>query len=162
LTVTFTNLSSGDFDTCAWEYGDGDNSSDCDDHDHEYISPGVYSVTLAVSGLGGIDALTRTNYITVYQHVVADFSADPISGRDPLTVTFSNLSTGDYDTCAWDFGDGGNSSECNDPTYTYAATGVYTVTLTVTGLGGSETETKVGYITVGSHQVFLPVLMKGP
>ena len=65
----------------------------------------------------------------------------------PLTVDFSNESTGEYDTCAWTFGDGGSSDDCNDPQHTYAA-GVYTVRLTVSGAGGSDTSTQSDYITV--------------
>ena len=41
---------------------------------------------------------------------VADFSASPTSGLPPLTVEFTNLSTGDFDTCSWLFGDGGTST----------------------------------------------------
>jgi len=63
-------------------------------------------------------------------------------------VQLTNLSTGDYDTCAWSFGDGGTSSGCGDPAHTYTISGPYTVSLTVSGLGGADTETKVGYITV--------------
>jgi PKD repeat protein/subtilisin family serine protease len=148
LAVSFTNLSTGDFDACAWTFGDGGTSSECNDPGHTYTAAGVYTVTLTVSGLGGSDTETKVEYITVYQPPTAEFSADPTSGPASLAVSFTNLSTGDFDTCAWTFGDGGSSADCNDPGHTYTAAGVYTVTLTVSGLGGSDTETKVEYITV--------------
>ena len=148
LTVAFTNQSTGDYDTCAWDFGDGGTSTDCSDPSHGYTSVGVYTVTLMVSGLGGTDTLIRTNYITVYEPAQADFSASPTSGVAPLTVAFTNQSTGDYDTCSWDFGDGGTSSDCSDPSHDYTSSGVYAVSLTVSGPGGSDTETKAGYITV--------------
>ena len=47
----------------------------------------------------------------------------------------------------WDFGDGAVSTETN-PSHEYTTTGSYTVTLTVTGPGGSDDETKINYITV--------------
>src|SRR5262249_39101555 len=52
-------------------------------------------------------------------------------------------------TRAWDFGDGGTSSVTN-PSHTYAAAGTYTVSLTVTGPGGSSNNTKTGYVTVSA------------
>ena len=78
---------------------------------------------------------------------VADFTAEPTSGPAPLTVKFTDKSTGEIDSWSWDFGDGGKSTEKN-PTHTYQRPGRYTVKLTVTGPGGSDTETKRDYITV--------------
>ena len=92
--------------------------------------------------------------------VAADFTGDPITGTVPLTVTFSNLSTGDFDTCVWDFGDGGTSADCDLPDHNYTVPGVYTVTLTVSGLGGTDTLTRVGYITVNYFTVYVPVIWK--
>jgi PKD repeat protein len=78
---------------------------------------------------------------------VAAFSATPTSGRLPLTVTFTNTSTGSITTQTWAFGDG-TSSSAHSPQHTYATAGSYPVSLTVTGPGGSETTTQTGYITV--------------
>ena len=151
LTVTFTNLSTGDYDTCAWNFGDGDGSVQCADPAHTYTDAGVYTISLTVDGPVGSDSLTRTNYITIETSLippVADFSATPLGGIVPLTVTFANQSTGDYDTCAWDFGDGEGSAQCADPVHTYADVGVYTVSLSIEGLGGSDVLTRTNYITV--------------
>ncbi|MBK9055508.1 MAG: PKD domain-containing protein [Chloroflexi bacterium] len=53
-----------------------------------------------------------------YTPAQASFSGSPTSGIAPLNVTFTNLSTGDFDTCAWDFGDGSSSNNCSDqPTH---------------------------------------------
>jgi len=46
-------------------------------------------------------------------------------------------------------------------TISYTAEGAYTVTLTVSGPGGSETEIKTAYIKVGCCVVYhLPLIMK--
>ncbi|MBX3058397.1 MAG: PKD domain-containing protein [Anaerolineae bacterium] len=148
LTVDFTNLSIGDYDTCLWAFGDGDTSSDCESLGHVYTTPGSYTVALTVTGLGGADTVTQTDYITVYQPVQADFSASPTDGIAPLSTHFTNLATGDYDTCLWTFGDGNSSIDCNDPDHLYTAVGVYTVTLTITGTGGIDSRTQTNYITV--------------
>jgi PKD repeat protein len=66
----------------------------------------------------------------------AGFTASPTSGPAPLTVDFTNTSTGNYTDVLWDFGDGITSTQAS-PTHTYTLTGTYTVTLTVSQLTGS-------------------------
>jgi hypothetical protein len=90
----------------------------------------------------------------------ADFSASPTSGPFPLTVAFTNLSTGDFNTCLWNFGDSQTSNQCNPPNYVYQSKGVYTVSLTVNGAGGSDIETKTGYITVEDKRFYLPLVKR--
>ncbi|MCK4300148.1 MAG: PKD domain-containing protein, partial [Planctomycetes bacterium] len=84
----------------------------------------------------------------VAEEPVADFSATPTSGLAPLTVAFTDLSENDPDTWEWNFGHGDPSSDPN-PTHVYNDPGTYTVTLTVSNVGGEDTETKENYITVG-------------
>ncbi|WP_067052568.1 PKD domain-containing protein [Methanofollis ethanolicus] len=81
--------------------------------------------------------------------VGADFTADPTAGEAPLTVQFTDMSTGAPTAWSWDFGDGATSTD-QHPTHTYTVPGTYTVTLTASKTGSSDTETKTGYITVGS------------
>ena len=47
----------------------------------------------------------------------------------------------------WDFGDGGASIVCTDPSYDYASGGVYTATLTVSGPGGTDALVRTNCIT---------------
>lgn len=61
----------------------------------------------------------------------ADFIASPLSGHPPLTVAFTDLSTGLPSAWLWDFGDGHTSTDQN-PTHTYDTAGSYDVTLTAT------------------------------
>lgn len=68
--------------------------------------------------------------VSIISAPVAAFTASPLTGEDPLTVTFQNLSQqgGDSNTLwFWDFGDGSNSEERN-PAHIYTQTGVYSVT----------------------------------
>lgn len=99
----------------------------------------------------------------VVQPVQADFTGTPTQGPAPLKVDFTNLSTGDYGSCAWDFGDGGTSDNCFHPVYTYTTPGVYTVTLTVSGDGGSDSDKKTDYVQIWSadHNIYLPLVIKG-
>jgi Leucine-rich repeat (LRR) protein len=79
----------------------------------------------------------------------AGFSALPVSGTVALDVAFTNLSSGEYSTCSWDFGDNQTSDLCN-PLHTYQTTGVFSVSLTVTGPGGSSQVTQADLIAVGA------------
>lgn len=77
----------------------------------------------------------------------ADFAGTPVSGTAPLEVSFIDNSSGDPTSYAWDFGDG-NTSNAANPSHTYTAAGVYTVSLTVSNAYGSDTMTRTDYITV--------------
>ncbi|WP_062397585.1 PKD domain-containing protein [Methanogenium cariaci] len=86
----------------------------------------------------------------------AQFEADVTTGgAAPLTVQFTDLSTGeDITAWAWDFdNDGTTDSIEENPVYTYDTAGVYSVSLTVTNVSGTSTETKADYITVDAGGV---------
>ncbi|MBP1689088.1 MAG: depolymerase family esterase, partial [Deltaproteobacteria bacterium] len=78
---------------------------------------------------------------------VANFTASTTTGTAPLAMNFTSTSTGSITSYAWDFGDGTNSSSQN-PAKTYSTVGTYTVSLTVSGTGGSNTKSVPNYITV--------------
>jgi parallel beta-helix repeat protein len=78
---------------------------------------------------------------------VADFSGAPLSGVEPLIVSFTELSDHGPFSWLWSFGDGGSSTRQN-PGHGYTDPGTYTVALTATNAYGPDTETKTGYITV--------------
>jgi len=77
----------------------------------------------------------------------ANFTADVTSGCFPLSVKFTDASTGSATGWSWDLGNGNQSTEQN-PGAVYSAPGTYTVKLTITGPGISDTEIKNGYIVV--------------
>jgi len=79
--------------------------------------------------------------------VTANFSGSPTSGVAPLTVNFTDLSSGSPTSWSWNFGDGGTSTAQN-PNHVYAAAGSYNVTLTATNACGSDPEVKNAYVTV--------------
>lgn len=84
----------------------------------------------------------------------ANFTQDKTSGVRPLTVQFTDTSTGgEISSWSWNFGDSTGSSQQN-PIKTYANAGTYTVSLTATNSIGSSTVTKSNLInaTVLSYQ----------
>jgi len=77
---------------------------------------------------------------------VANFTADHYEGHAPLTVQFTDLSTGDVKSWHWDFGDG-QTSEGQLTANTFEKPQDYVVTLTVTGAAGKSTAQKVIRVT---------------
>ncbi len=153
LTVVFTNTSDvGQTDSLSyvWDFGDGMTSTQ-QHPTHTYTTPGAYTVSLSASGPSGTDKMTRARYITVLEPTPkAAFTGAPLTGIAPLTVVFTNTSdVGQTDSLSyvWDFGDGVTGT-AQHPTHSYTQTGVFTVHLTVFGLGGYDTETKTDYIHV--------------
>src|SRR5205814_4958937 len=135
---SFTNLSSG-ATSYSWAFGDG-NTSAAANPVNTYTNAGTYTVSLTAIGAGGTNTLARTNYVVVTNPpppVVADFVAGPTNGTAPLTVSFTNLSSGGT-SFSWDFGDG-NTSIAADPVNTYTNAGSYAVSLTASGPGGTNT-----------------------
>jgi len=149
LTVTFTNSSTfAPGSTFSWSFGDGTMSTAQNPPAKQYTNGGKFTVALTVTGPGGTDTQTRTDYVSVTPD--ADFSPSAVAGSAPFTVQFTNLTSGSGTiTYAWAFGDGGTSTATN-PAHTYTAAGTYTVTLTATGPGGPNVETKTNLIVVGA------------
>jgi len=77
---------------------------------------------------------------------IPDFTGTPLTGTVPVTVTFTDTSTGSITDWLWDFGDG-TTSITQNPTHTYTSAGTYTVVLTANGPGGSASKTQNNYLT---------------
>jgi len=143
LVVTFSSAAStGNITTWSWDFGDG-TTSPAPNPSKTYLNSGVYTVKLKVTGPGGENTATKTNYISVAP--AASFTANPTSGPEPLVVTLTDTSTGSISSRSWNFGDGSTTTVSTAQTfvksYAYKST-PYTVTLTVTGAGGSNTKTQ--------------------
>ncbi len=147
LTVTFTDESSGSINAWSWDFGDGSTSTE-QNPVHEYTTVDTFNVKLTVSGPSGTDQVEKKNYIiTIEPLPVAGFTADIIEGSVPMTVQFSDTSSGAIISWLWQFGDGLTSTAQN-PSHVYTKVDTYTVTLTVTGPGGVSKLSKTDYISV--------------
>ncbi len=147
LDVQFTDLSTGTITSWLWDFGDGSTSTEAAPL-HTYLSDGMYTVGLTVTGPSGIDMATRVDAVEVDQNIViADFSAAPTAGFAPLLVNFDDVSTPNVTSWFWDFGDGGTSLLAN-PGYTYTSSGTFSVTLTTTSPGDEDSITITDLIVV--------------
>ncbi|MGB5062941.1 MAG: LamG-like jellyroll fold domain-containing protein, partial [Candidatus Competibacter sp.] len=146
LLTTFTDTSTGNITSYSWDFGNGITST-ARTAMVTYNTPGTYTARLTVTGPSGASATSTKTILVTAALPVADFGANPVTGKAPLVATFTNTSSGTTTSYQWDFGDGTTSTD-SYPTHTYAKAGTYTVKLTATGPAGSNTKTKTSYITV--------------
>jgi PKD repeat protein/pimeloyl-ACP methyl ester carboxylesterase len=111
---------------------------------------GTHNITVIVSPFNGFLEKDYTNNRGMKQLVVrgppvAGFTATPTSGYIPITVSFTDTSTNNPTSWAWDFGDGNNATIRN-PVHIYSSPGNYTVYLNATNGAGSDTKSKLWYI----------------
>ncbi|KKG27651.1 PKD domain-containing protein [Methanosarcina mazei] len=171
LTVKFTDESTGNPTEWKWNFGDGSpiidgTTSDYQNPTYTYEKAGVYEVKETAINSAGRNTEIKSHYITVVSPYDpdpqspeyapdAEFSADVTSGYVPLTVKFTDESTGNPTEWKWNFGDGsdiidGTTSDYQNPTHTYKKAGIYEVKETAINSAGRNTEIKTGYITVKS------------
>lgn len=151
LIVVFQDQSTNSPTSWSWDFGNG-NTSALQNPTATYFTPGTYTVTLTATNAFGSNTVTRTQYVTVYEPPVVNFSADRTSGCFPLRVQFTDLSgagTGNTNTTwLWDFGNG-TTSTLQNPLAVYTTAGNFTVTLKVTNdKGCTRTLTRPNYISV--------------
>jgi PKD repeat protein len=95
------------------------------------------------------ETIFETVVMTIHAPPVAAFSAEPISGKAPLTVRFADASIGPVTSYAWDFdNDGSVDSTEKSPAWTYTTAGTCSVRLVVRGPNGTDDEIRTDYITV--------------
>src|SRR6266567_1801482 len=138
LTVQFTDRSSGNITSWRWNFGDGSPTSTVQNPAHTYAAAGTFTASLNVSGLNGSTSTASQNIqVAPATDVTANFTASPSSGTAPLTVQFTDSSTGNIAGWLWNFGDSTAASTERNPTHIYLTAGTFTASLTVTGVSGS-------------------------
>ncbi len=133
--IFFTGTSGFNITLWEWDFGDGSVSSlNSPNQTHTYGSPGTYDVILTVTDVNGCDSTYDPPYQQVIgENPIADFSWDPDPACLNAPVQFTDLSTPIPNVVSWNwnFGDGSTSNRQN-PLHSFATTGNFNVTLTVT------------------------------
>jgi len=148
--VVFTDSStagSGVINQWLWSFGDGTTSSQ-QNPTHSYSTTGSKTITLTVTDTNGKSS-TITKTITVQKAPSAEFTVSSVNPTLLQEVVFTDTSvagSGVINSWQWNFGDGATSTEQN-PTHSFSAIGVKTVTLTVTDTNG-KTSTVTHELTV--------------
>jgi gliding motility-associated-like protein len=140
--LTFTDGSvpnSGTITKWTWNFGDnGTSTQQSPVHTFATASAG-YNVSLSVETDKGCKSATTIKPVKVNYLPATDFLSPDICLNDPTAQFFDNSTIQDNTqsqfTYAWDFGDGGTSTQ-KDGQHRYASVGNYNVKLTVTSKDG--------------------------
>jgi subtilisin family serine protease/PKD repeat protein len=122
----------GDSLTYAWDFGDGTTGTGVAPI-HVYAVRGTYTVTLIVND-GTFNSATATTTVSIVNQPPIAKPGGPYTAQRNIAVMLdgsgSNDPDGDPLTYVWDFGDGTGGTGPT-PAHVYAATGTYSVKLTV-------------------------------
>ena len=122
---------------------------------------GASTTSNGVAGGAGGSGIVIIKFLTPTEAVpIISFTGIPVNGTSPLTVQFTDTSSNSPTSWSWNFGDGQTNTEQN-PSHTYTSAGVYSVSLTATNAGGSNTTAKPNYITVTSPQPATSIVTSG-
>lgn len=149
LPVQFSDQSTGNPISWQWDFtNDGMIDATSQHPSFTYTTPGVYAVKLIAGNAYTSDELVKTAYIEVIEPVVVAFSASPTAGTVPLTVQFTDESTGGPTSWQWDFDhDGAIDATDQHPSFTYTTPGRYAVKLIAANADSTDTDVKYSFIT---------------
>lgn len=149
-SVTFTDNSTGNPTTWSWNFEGGTPSSAAEQNPTVvYNTAGKYEVSLTAANEDNSDTEPKSEYITVFKGMQADFIASDTTISAESTITFTDQSIGEPTQWEWTF-EGGDPTSSTDknPEVSYANPGTYEVSLTATNANTNDTETKSTYIRV--------------
>jgi gliding motility-associated-like protein len=138
LCVSFTDASPASCSTASWSFGDGFDTTSCNNAYHCFTTPGTFAVTRTVTSMAGCTgSVTKGGYITAFRLPDPAFSylPNPVLIVDPA-VSFTDH-TADAVSWQWSFGDAvNNTSTEKNPQHLYADTGCYALQLIVENMSG--------------------------
>ena len=117
------------------------------------LAAGSYSLSARATDAAGIVSTSAPVNISVVTSFppLAAFVGTPSSGYEPLTVSFTDNSTGTITNRFWDWGDGATTNtSATSLAHIYNSPGTNTVKLTVSGPGGTNTLVDSNYIVVSN------------
>ena len=149
--VSFNNTSQNST-TYSWDFGDNGTSTGINPT-HTYAAGGTYTVTLISSGPGGSNTIQKSINILNPIAPIASYTYTGAGNFAPCVVSFNNTSQNAI-SYSWSFGDG-STSILKNPSHTYTTGGVFTVALTATGPGGSNTTSQTVNILMPPTKVII-------
>lgn len=154
LPVTFTDLSTSNNPITSWAWvvqrEDGAITLNSTNQNPliTLTDTGSYNVTLTViDNAGCTNTLTRNDFVGAGMTPTADFQTIPTTVCFNTPMDFEDLAEPWCNNWIWDFGDGTTQSGKN-PTYVYADTGTYTVTLIAEHYHCPDIAVKIDYVTI--------------
>ncbi|OQP64677.1 hypothetical protein A3860_18115 [Niastella vici] len=153
LNVTFQDASPAPIVKWVWDFGDGGIGTG-PNPTHTYNSAGNFNVSILFTDNSGCEGKGSKPAVVTIEAPKVKITSVPAGGCIPYNYTpAANVTAVDgVATYTWDFGDGTIITGTNPkPPHTYAATGKYTIKLTVTTNGGcTATDTKIDGVKTGT------------
>ena len=145
FTVNFFDNSAGNPTGWLWDFGDpasgAANTSTLQNPTHTFTDTGVFNVKLVVS-IAGVCTDSIIRPISVYPGFLPGFLNTAPCVNTPVQFTDTTYTAyGVVNSWRWDFGDPStlaDTSHLQNPAYTYASAGTYTVELRVTNSKGCD------------------------
>ncbi|CAN5140074.1 hypothetical protein BH09BAC1_BH09BAC1_07020 [soil metagenome] len=137
FTDQSTSFATHPINSWTWNFGDGSPNSTVRNPTHQYLVPGVFTVSLTVTNTAGCSASSVVGQLIRVRKPIANFTSNFNLFCVGQPVQFTNQSTGLAGgglTSSWNFGDPTtllDTSTQNNPTYAYNDTGSFTVKLVV-------------------------------
>ena len=132
VQVFFNNVTQGNPQSFAWNFGNGATSIDSLPGPQQYWEDTVavdYPITLVATNQCGLDSITK--FLTIApQTITSFFNISRTNGCAPLTISLEDFSSPGT-TAYWDFGDG-QSAAIRNPEHTFRDAGRYLVKLYTT------------------------------
>jgi PKD repeat protein len=157
IQVIYTGTTGNGGENYEWDFGDGTINSTDQNPFHQYINPGMYSISLTVSDReGDYGFITRSNCVIVFVSSTPEpdfFTENTIAKPyEPIQFIYNGSFGNGLVEFRWNFGDSSpNSTEMN-PKHIFSESGVYTVKLTVIDSDGDiGIVEKVHYISIVSE-----------
>ena len=158
--TVFSDASVGQGLTYSWDFGTNASpatATTAGPHSVQWLTPGTKTISLTVSNGGGSN--TSTQSFDVKTTPVANFSFVEVGN---LQVDFTDQSANAPNYWSWNFGDNNTSTQQN-PSHTYAATGMYTVTLQAGNeCDSTDTSYTVNVMGVGINELTRPAIKLYP
>ena len=154
LSVTATDISTGNPVKWLWDFGNG-NTSTLQNPGFLLSTPGKYTVSLQIWDAAN-NTSTKSYQFQVYKNPVANFSGTPLSICQGGSVSFTDLSTlgdGAISKWSWDMGNG-NLKSTQNPSQVYSTPGKFRITLAVTDVNGcKDNKTVADYVVVNENPI---------
>lgn len=154
-TILSATAGAGTHISYTWDFGDSQSGSGITTT-HTYGSPGVYTAT--VTATNAASTMTATTVVYVDEPIsglVAGNSGPTIRGA-PTTLT-ATVGGGSNVTFAWNYGDG-DLGDGATVSHIYAASGIYTATVTASNAVSSATATTPVVIEEPVYPIYLPLI----
>lgn len=135
--MTFSDNSSAGATSWAWDFGANATpatATGIGPHSVAFSSAANQNVQLIVTSPVGNDTVVQTASLDTIPTAIFTY----VPANEVLTFTNNSIGTGNF---LWNFGDG-TSSSAQNPAHTYTTSGIFTVSLTITNVCGSNTFTE--------------------